>query len=400
MHLLFVIATCSVFGLLCRWKAEQHFHQRRLRRLTYRIHVNGIRGKSTVTRIVSGLLRAAEIQTVAKTTGSAACLIDAAGVDQTITRNGSPTILEQVEIIRRLDSNTEALVIECMAIKPEYQSICEDKIVQSNIGIITNVREDHQDQLGQTLEEIASNLLRTCPYHGVLITSEQNPRLLPQFRRVAEQRKTELIVANPKGVSDEEIGLFSYVAFKENVAIGFALAEWLGIPRDVALKGMVDAAPDPGVLRFVRKTYRGRAITFADLFAVNDRESVIACAEKVAALVSGSTTRIGLLNNRADREQRAIQFARIAATDLNLDFIGLLGAYERQVEAELMANGFPQSQAIRLGSTRGLEGQDLIDHCLEHTASKELLILGLVNIHTPQAESLRQWFGTETGGAN
>ena len=49
----------------------------------------------------------------------------------------------------------QALVIECMALKPEYQEVSERMIVRSNIGVLTNVREDHQDVMGETLPEIA-----------------------------------------------------------------------------------------------------------------------------------------------------------------------------------------------------------------------------------------------------
>ena len=164
---LFALAVSAAAGLILNWRLEKFFHLRRMNSKSLRIHVNGIRGKSTVTRIVAGMLREAGYKTVAKTTGSAACVIGSDGHDQPIRRAGAPTILEQISVVRQLERQVEALVIECMAIKPEYQEICEEKIVQSNIGIITNVREDHQDVLGATLPEIASSLLLTCPRSGV-----------------------------------------------------------------------------------------------------------------------------------------------------------------------------------------------------------------------------------------
>ena len=36
----------------------------------------------------------------------------------------------------------DALIIECMALKPEYQEVSERMIVRSNIAVLTNVRED------------------------------------------------------------------------------------------------------------------------------------------------------------------------------------------------------------------------------------------------------------------
>ena len=402
---LFALAVVSTFAIFLNWGSETHFHGRRLRQRSLRIHVNGIRGKSTVTRIIAGLLREAGVNTVAKTTGSAACIISQDGTDVPIQRNGSPTILEQVEFINRLDSSVDGLVIECMAIKPEYQQICEDKIIQSNIGIITNVREDHQDILGESLEEIAGHLLSTCPKQGILITAERNPKLRPIFEKVARERGSELIFTDPESVTDEELRSFSYIAFKENVAIGMAVAELYGIDRETAIRGMVNAAPDPGVLRIAKKHYGDRRLTWADLFAVNDRESVINCVDKVSQLVPDNTHKIGLLNNRQDREHRAIQFGQIAAQDLQLDFVVLLGAYEKRVRGELRKNGVKDDRIIALGDSSNLQGRRLLQNILEQTdrvesansSPADALIFGLVNIHTPQAESLRELFTHDEG---
>ena len=58
-------------ALIAFWWATARGHNRRLRQLDVRIHVNGIRGKSTVTRLVASVLREGGFVSVAKTTGSA-----------------------------------------------------------------------------------------------------------------------------------------------------------------------------------------------------------------------------------------------------------------------------------------------------------------------------------------
>ena len=259
LHFL-LIAVVAAVGLILNWRLEIFFHNRRLHSKRLRIHVNGIRGKSTVTRIVAGMLRHADLNTVAKTTGSAACVIDHQGNDQSIRRTGAPTILEQIDIIKQLDPQVDALVIECMAIKPEYQRICEEKLVRSNIGIITNVREDHQEVLGENLEQIARSLLSTCPRNGVLVTAEQNLSLLNLFKNVCARRNTRLVIADPNGVLDDELSQFPYVAFKDNVAIGLALAKELNIDRHFALAGMALAKPDPGALTIKRLSISRRQL--------------------------------------------------------------------------------------------------------------------------------------------
>ncbi|CAN5555367.1 hypothetical protein BH23CHL5_BH23CHL5_06000 [soil metagenome] len=66
-----------VAGLLVAayWAMSLARHQRRLKQLDVRVHVNGIRGKSTVTRLVASVLREGGFVTIAKTTGSAARMI-------------------------------------------------------------------------------------------------------------------------------------------------------------------------------------------------------------------------------------------------------------------------------------------------------------------------------------
>ncbi|MEO7117435.1 MAG: poly-gamma-glutamate synthase PgsB, partial [Candidatus Limnocylindrales bacterium] len=66
-------------ALLMYWYLSLRSHQRRISRLAVRIHVNGIRGKSTVTRLVAAVLREGGYVTVAKTTGSAARVIGPRG---------------------------------------------------------------------------------------------------------------------------------------------------------------------------------------------------------------------------------------------------------------------------------------------------------------------------------
>ena len=334
------IAVCV--ALLARWRAEFVAHRRRVESLEWRIHVNGIRGKSTVTRIIAGMLREAGYVTIAKSTGTFAAVINRDGVDEPIDRRGPPTILEQIEVTRRyLTPDVDALVIECMAIKPEYQEVSERMIVRSNIGVLTNVREDHQDVMGETLPEIARSLLSTCPRNGLLITAERDPDILDVIREVCASRGSELLVADPDCVTDDDIARFDYIAFKENVSIAIAIAERLGIPRDVAMNGIVEAAPDPGVLRMKELAIDRKRVTWANLFAVNDRESMVAAMEKLQPYITETTTTVGILNNRADRERRAIQFADVAVRDLSFDRLVTFGAYEGLVTERLRGQRLP-----------------------------------------------------------
>jgi poly-gamma-glutamate synthase PgsB/CapB len=282
-----------------------------------------------------------------------------------------------------------------MALKPEYQEVSERMIVRSNIGILTNVREDHQDVMGETLPEIARALLSTCPRNGVLITSERNPDILDVMREVCDTRGTELLVADPEWVSDDDIARFDYIAFKENVSIAIAIAERLGIPRDVAMKGIVEAAPDPGVLRMKELAIGRKRVTWANLFAVNDRESMVAAMEKLEPYITDTTTTVGILNNRSDRERRAIQFADVAVHDLSFHRLVTFGAYEGLVTDRLRANGFPADHVINLGDEHHPSQDEIVARMITDQPTEHVLVVGFVNIHTHQAEQMLEYFEHE-----
>ncbi|MDH4147860.1 MAG: poly-gamma-glutamate synthase PgsB [Acidimicrobiia bacterium] len=392
----FSLAVVVVSGLFSRWSVASRRHRRRMSNLTHRVHVNGIRGKSTVTRLIAGVLREAGLVTLAKTTGTAAAIIDPDGKDQAVHRYGPPTILEQLEIVRRVVApQTEALVIECMAINPAYQRASERLIVHSTIGVLTNVREDHQDLMGESLTKIARSLLSTCPTNGVLITAERNPALLPIIRQTAERNGTRLVMADPESVTDAEIAAFSYVSFKDNVAIGLAVAAELGIARDVAIRGMLAAAPDPGVLRIEHFVIADMQVTWANLFAVNDRESMMIAMEQLEKYRSVETTFVGILNNRSDRERRALQFADVAVNDLRFDRLVTFGAFETPVTKRLVSLGYPREHIINLGKNRSPTIDEMIDKMIRACPTPHVVLVGFVNIHTDQADRLLEFFGEQ-----
>lgn len=389
----FTIAVVAALGMLLRWFGESRGHSKRLAMVPHRIHVNGIRGKSTVTRLIAGMLREADMLTVAKSTGSFAAVITPSGEDHPIERSGSPTILEQINVVREwVTPFVDAIVMECMAINPRYQKVSEERIIKSTIGVITNVREDHQDVMGETLPEIARSLMSSCPKNGILVTAEQDPELLDIMFYEARRRGTSLIVADPTKIRPEEVAAFDFISFEENIAIVLAIAELLDIPRHIAMAGMVKAPADPGVLRVERYQIAGKNLTWANLFAVNDRESMVAAAEKLRPYIGPNTTTVGILNNRSDRQRRAIQFADIAVNDLEFDRLVTFGAYEDLVSNVVLRNGYDKKHLINLGEQRNPTINDIIDEAVAKMPTDDVLLVGFVNIHTHQAEMMLDYF--------
>ncbi len=387
-----VVIACA---LLAYWRFSVSAHQARLNQLDVRVHVNGIRGKSTVTRLVAGVLREGGYVTVAKTTGSAARVIERRGDETPIFRRGAATINEQIDVVaEHVDEDVEALVIECMAVRPLYQQYSQDYIVRSDITIITNVREDHQEEMGETLEQIADSLSLTIPHNGILITAEDRPHLQEHLRRRAAERGSRFVYADPESVDDEDMRGFDYLQFKSNVATGLAVARLLGIRRQVALEGMWKSVPDIGVVRLRSYDIKGKRVLWVPLFAANDRESVVLTFETLQAQFPPGATVIGILNNRRDRGRRAELFATMVPTDLSsyLDHVVTFGAYEEQVSRKMIELGYPAERVHLLGETV----QPTLDQILQKFADlidgSEGVLIGMVNIHTEQAELLLEHF--------
>ncbi len=389
----FVIALASLAVLMWHWHRVYKQHDARIQQMRVRVHVNGIRGKSTVTRLLAGVLREGGFQTVAKTTGSAAMVIHEDGNESPIHRKGAATIVEQIDIIQNyVTPDTEALVIECMAVNPLYQQVSQDQIVKGNITIITNVREDHQDVMGDTLPEIADSLSNTIPYNGLLITAEDREYLRDQLARNARARGSEFLYADPAWVTDEDLKGFDYLTFKENLAIGMAVAKMLNISPEVAMRGMKKAIPDVGAVFVQRAIVKGKEIVWAPLFAANDRESTIIGIEALRPYHRPDATRIGVLNNRYDRPVRATKFAEIAALDLKLDYHITFGAYEEQVTTSMVELGYPRERIFNLGFSKNPTLEEILDQIVNLIEGEQGLLIGLVNIHTPQAELLMKFF--------
>ena len=68
----------------------------------------------------------------------------------------------------------DVLVLECMAVNPELQYICEKHILNADVTIITNVRPDHIQDMGETLEDIAVAFSNTIPVNGHLVVNDSN----------------------------------------------------------------------------------------------------------------------------------------------------------------------------------------------------------------------------------
>ncbi|OIJ65509.1 poly-gamma-glutamate synthase PgsB [Streptomyces mangrovisoli] len=344
-----VLLVCCVI-LLVAGIVEQRRHFTNLNNIPTRVLVNGIRGKSSITRLCAGALRGGRLVTVAKTTGTAARFIHPDATEEPVYRKfGIANVVEQIGIVRRAAAyNPDALVIECMAVMPALQEINQSKLIRSTIGVLCNVREDHLAEMGPTLDDVARSLSRSMPEGGICVTAERDRFAI--LKEEAESRDCKLVYANPESVTDEELRGFSWFTFKENVAIALTVAELLGVDRRTALQGMYDAPPDPGVLSVERYvTEDGKRLRFANVFAANDPESTLMNINQLLDLGAVHRPLNVVINCRPDRVERNGQMGEIIP-DLDPDKVFVIG-HPAKSAIDAMPPEY-RSRAVDLGGDR------------------------------------------------
>lgn len=388
---IFLLSLMS-FYLYTTWLLVSYLNfQKKRRKIQWRVHVNGIRGKSTITRYVTAVFRAAGYHTFGKTTGSAARILRPDGQDFDFGRKGYPNVNEQVKIIKDFSrQKAEAIIMECMAVNPVYSKWLEEKVMRSHIGIITNVRYDHPEYLGETLEEIAESLSNTIPENGILITAETEPKLLKILEKNAKRKNSLLYVADGKAVNVADLAGFSHFAIEDNVAIGYEVARILNLSEEQALKAMQNAVADPGAFSIQFVPFNHHQIAWANLFAVNDRESFIDLCQRLFKQYPNHQ-KVVILNNRHDRPTRVRLFAELVR-ELEFDYVVTFGDYEQEVNDELSRN---KEKIINLGNSskfKSAAAKELLDQIIKKADLEKILLIGTVNIHTVQAERLLHFF--------
>lgn len=284
------------------------------RKIEHVVHVNGTRGKSTVSRLIEAGLRAEGLRVFCKTTGTDPMTIDVNGCEEPIRRRGKTNIKEQIAILRRAAAqDAQVLVVECMAITPEFQQASQHDILRADIGVITNVRRDHTDVMGDTLPQIAEALCHTVPRGGVLLTAETV--MAGQLKTAAEKNGSRFVCAEVQG--DE-----GALDFPENVALALAVCEELGVPRETALAGMQRFSRDPYALSL----YRLGKAAFIGGLSINDIQSICMVWEKLRTEHGWQDRKLTLLiNNRGDRASRTEDMLRVC-TALHPAEVWLMGA--------------------------------------------------------------------------
>ena len=329
----------------------------------YLIHVNGIRGKSTVSRLIDAGVRAGGYKVFTKITGTSPRIIDTFNVEREINRKGKANIKEQIKTINwAYREGAEVLITECMAVKPEYQYICENKILHADINIITNVREDHLDEMGKSLDEIASSLANTIPTNGAIFTSDE--KYFDFFKREAIKKNSKVFI------NREEKEEYWEIDFPSNVALALEVCKYIGIDEKKALEGMKNYHRDPGVLKVLLYKNRENKIYFINAMAANDPNSTEIIIDRLSKKDYWNNKRYLLVNNRGDRVSRWEQYISfVKKIDKKFDKILISGENRELFQKYLLKEKIAKEKIERVGNASDFD-----------SIEKDILILAVGNI--------------------
>ena len=358
---------------------EKRKNEENINKLNLRINVNGIRGKSTATRLITGVLNEAGYKVVGKTTGTSPRMIYWNNKkEEVIVRNSAgANIKEQVHVIdKAVKVGAEALVCECMAVRPEYQDVYQNDIFKANITVIVNVLEDHLDVMGPTTDEIAMAFSNTIPYNGYLVVD--NGPYVKYFTEECKKRNTKIVVADNSKIPEGLIEKFGYTIFEDNISLALAVAEILNIEPEKAFRGMLNANPDPGAATITNFGKAGQNSIFVNGFAANEPSSTLAIWDKIKETLPNTENPIVLFNGRDDRVDRTDQFIEDCFPYLSEKAtLVAMGEGSDRIQKAIDSGKLPNiKQFVDLSD---LEIDELIERL--YSMSKNRILYGIGNIH-------------------
>ncbi|MEO0122687.1 MAG: poly-gamma-glutamate synthase PgsB [candidate division WOR-3 bacterium] len=321
-------------------------HTRNINAIPLRIVVNGTRGKSTVTRLLGAALKAGGYKTLAKTTGTKPRIVIDNKVEKPVIRPGRANIHEQLSITRKaVQEKVDAIVFENMSLRPDLQWVEESKIISPQIVVITNVRADHLEVMGPTLEDIAKNFINAVPQKAKVFTGEKV--LFPLLEKLAKKRGLEIYLSNENEVTDEDLHPFPYFEHRENIALVLNVCSHLGIKKEKALAEMYNYIPDSGVLKKYELNIGGKNILLYNALAANDPDSTYFIYERINKPEKNFYI---LANCRADRIDRSVQLGILISTKIKADYYFLTGGETRILYRSAIKNGMDREKLIDLGN--------------------------------------------------
>jgi gamma-polyglutamate synthase len=366
-----LLAFTLLFLFVCFLYVEMHFVKKSLRKLKIRVLVNGTRGKSSVTEYIAAGLRNASGNTFAKITGVRPTIIYSDGKQELIKRRGPARVQEQIKIIRlATKNNVDVMILECMSINPELQKL-ESSIFKPHVYVITNIREDHREHMGKTIEEEVHSICSAIPRDSVIVSGEE--KYLKGIQSYAESQNSRVVLL--KSYASLNFDGLPPGVFISNVAIAMTVCEIMGVEPENSFASISQYISEKKI-PLQEINIEQRKVSFLNGFDVNDVPSAIEFIKYWLEIIGGSRELIIIFNTRADRPYRSVDFAKWLATLERVKYIILTGNHIHFASRILCLNGFQVERIIKWNDA------DIknIKNSLTQISSSEEIVVGMANI--------------------
>lgn len=132
-------------------------------------------------------------------------------------------------------------------------------------------------------------------------------------------------MVDPDDISDDILNQFDYLVFPENIALALGVAKILEIDEEIALQGMINVAPDPGVLNIIPLGQEENPSYFINGFAASDATSALDILEKIEHQGYETENAIVIMNCQPERLDVTKQFVSEVLPELSIDVLILIG---------------------------------------------------------------------------
>jgi poly-gamma-glutamate synthase PgsB/CapB len=357
-----LLISLSVFVLYLIY--ERAVLDRLRRSIPLVITVTGTRGKSTVVRLLASILRESGKVVLAKSTGSQAQFVLPDGTLETVARRGMVSILEQKKALRKAAAlKADCLVVEIMSIRPENHIVESQRVLKPNIVVLTNVRKDHTEAMGEKEEDVARVLHLDFPDGAEVFVLEEDQRYIDP--RIFQRRslRVNVVVRTPALSPADPTSTLSKNEFSENLQLAAAVAKTLAVDDTDIDRGIQKSNFDIGRFKIWTLQLNEKRIFAVNAFAANDPDSTMKVLKKTREILSGKAGfYTGLLNLRSDRPDRTVQWIDALNSETAGEFSQLyvIGGHANVVKRKVEATRAIASQAPDTVTqmTAGTMGED------------------------------------------
>ncbi|MCC5876900.1 MAG: hypothetical protein JJU11_11835 [Candidatus Sumerlaeia bacterium] len=267
-------------------------------KIPHRILICGVRGKTTLARMLHAGFLASSHRTTCRISGDSPVYIDANGTPEAVRRWGPANIREVRRALHRMaKDDTEIAVLENMAIQYDLQKVICHEIVRPTMVIVAPDAPDHLEHWPLDPALRASSLLETIP-HDVPVVFVPTPANRMAHDLALEQGRNVHWPEVPPAVD-----LPDWSAALAAATLHTLHAIGVGEHAPQATREVIDLAKNSSKPSLWK--VNGRDVL--DLMSANDPETSTTLVEE--AIRSVGHDRVHLVyNHRADRPARLASF--------------------------------------------------------------------------------------------